>query len=347
MIKALVQKDMTLFFRNQFFALITALGLVLYIGFYFLMPAEVDETLPFAVYVEGTSDDLLDGVAVGEGISLSSMPSREALIESVESGAHLVGLAVSAQDFTAMLLGRDAHLTVYYAPDIPQALRDAIQGILRTGIGANREAGVQMVTEVVGMVSDTPIPLRDRVLPTLLLLILATEVMGLGTIIVEEIEEKTAQAVLTTPLSMGQFLTSKVIVGVGLAFVQVFLIVSVTGTLFLAPLLMIITLLIGSVFVTGVGFLIASFARDMMSVIGWSMLLLVLLTLPSMVVVFPMVGADWMRFIPSYYLVDTLHRGMNFGASLADVSANLVILLLIGISTLGIGSLALRRRLQW
>ena len=41
-IRALVAKDFTLFFRNRFFALMTSLALVVYVGLYFVMPGSVD-----------------------------------------------------------------------------------------------------------------------------------------------------------------------------------------------------------------------------------------------------------------------------------------------------------------
>ena len=42
-IGALASKDFTLFFRNRFIGIVTILGLVFYILFYFLMPRTVDE----------------------------------------------------------------------------------------------------------------------------------------------------------------------------------------------------------------------------------------------------------------------------------------------------------------
>ena len=49
-IKTLVIKDMTLFFRNQFFAVVSGLGVVMYIIIYFLMPKTVDEDINIAMY---------------------------------------------------------------------------------------------------------------------------------------------------------------------------------------------------------------------------------------------------------------------------------------------------------
>jgi ABC-2 type transport system permease protein len=345
MIRALVQKDIKLYFRNQFFAFITGLALVLYIAVYWLLPSTVDETLPFAVYLEDAGGLPLDGVA-GEGLEVTTFDSEEALVAAVESGDYPAGLVLPTEFLEALSGGEAAALTVYYAPGTDSELRDAITMLLESQLNALTAArtGVDMAIEVLGPATDSPIPMRDRMLPMLLLLVLAIEVMGLATLIVEEVEHGTARALLVTPLGIPQFFTGKTIMGVSLAFVQVFIIVAVTGAISTSPLLVLVTLLLGSLFITGIGFLIASVARDMMGVMAWGMLGLVILTLPSITIMFPVIGSSWMEYIPSYYLVDTLHQVMNFGASWGDVAANLLILLVVGAAALAAGSLVLRRR---
>ena len=352
MIAALVQKDIKLFFRNQFFALITVLGLVLYIAFYFLLPAEVDETLPFAVYVEGMPAIVADGLDMGDGLTANTVESEEVLIEAVTNGDYMVGMAVSAEAFAGIMRGEDANLTLYYAPGTAPEVRDSIESVLSsrasmlTGGPEMQLAGVMTTTEVLGPPVDAPISMRNRVVPMLVLLILAVEVMGLATLIVEEIRQRTAQAVLITPLALPQFLLSKVIMGIGLAFVQVFLIMLLTGSIAAEPLLIITTLLLGCLLICGIGFWIASVASDMMSVMGWGILVIVVLALPAITMFLPSLASDWMNYIPSFYLVDTLNRTMNFGAGWADVSTNLLSLLVISVGLLFTGSVFLRRRFQ-
>lgn len=346
MIAALVQKDIVLFFRNQFFALITGLALVMYIALYFLLPATVDETLPFAFYVEGIAENSLAGRVLSvEGLDVRVFDSQEGLIEAVENGEYTAGLVLPAG-----ILGSDpTTMTVYYAPGTMPEVSDAIDSILTSRINAFTSAsagGANIRTETLGHTTDAPLALRDRILPTLLLMILMVEVMGLGTLIVEEIERQTANALLATPVGITHFFTSKIITGIGLAFAQLFIIVALTGHLGTQTLLLITTLLLGSLLITGIAFLIASVSRDMTSVIAWGMMVIVVLALPSLTIVFPTMVSGWMDYIPSYYLVDTLHRTLNFGASWTDVSTNLLMLLIIGVGTLGIGSFALKRRFQ-
>lgn len=351
MIAALVQKDVKLFFRNQFFALITAMGLVFYLLIYFLLPADVEETLPFAVFVEDMPADVaLAEVPLGDGLAVSTFDSEESLIQALQNGDYMAGLVLSAETMAAIGQGQAATLNVYYAPGTPSEMRGAVDSMLGSALNAHMlppdaaAAGIDRVTEVVGLNVDGPLSMRDRILPTLVLMILAIEVMGLATLIVEEIEHGTAQALLITPLGTGQFFASKAVMGMGLAFVQVFLIMLLSGGLLVAPLLVTLALLLGCLLITGFSFIIAAIARDMMSVIAWGMMGLIILVLPSLAIVFPTMGSGWMDYIPSHYLIDTLHRAINAGATLGDVTANLLTLLVIGAGTLVLGSMVLRRR---
>ncbi len=68
-ISALVIKDLTLFFKNQFFAFVTVLSVVAYAGIYFIMPDIVDETLELALFAPSlpiaiTNELQVDGLAL-------------------------------------------------------------------------------------------------------------------------------------------------------------------------------------------------------------------------------------------------------------------------------------------
>jgi ABC-type multidrug transport system permease subunit len=52
------------------------------------------------------------------------------------------------------------------------------------------------------------------------------------------------------------------------------------------------------------------------------------------------------KVIPSYYLVDTVHRVANYWSGWGDVWASLLILLGYTVAIVGVGILVLRRKLQ-
>jgi ABC-type multidrug transport system permease subunit len=83
-----------------------------------------------------------------------------------------------------------------------------------------------------------------------------------------------------------------------------------------------------------------------MSVLAWSIPVLVILIVPSLGVMIPGAITGWVKVIPSYYLVDTVHRVANYGSGWGEVWTSLLILLGYTIVIIGFGILVLRRKLQ-
>lgn len=352
MIAALIQKDFTLYFRNQFFALITGLGLVAYLAVYFLMPASMEEALSFGLYVEAPEASAIDE-RMEEYLIAERFDSEEALVAALEENEFPAGMVVTAEQAAAMERGESVSVRTYYAPGIPGDVRSAyddvltvLMNVVRSPAG-NEFGAIEEESEVLGPdLSGQPIAARDRLLPMLILAILVTETMGLATLITEEVEKGTVQALLTSPLRLSQFFTGKTIMGLSLAFAQVLLIVLVTGTITTAPAILLTTLLLGSLLVTGLAFIIAALSRDFTSVMGYSVIFLLVLMIPAITVIFPAIATEWVELIPTFYLVDALHRVLNYGADWGDVGAHLLTLAIVSLLFLGLGSLALRRRLQ-
>jgi ABC-2 type transport system permease protein len=352
MIAALIEKDIKLYIRNRFFALISVLGLVFYLVLYFLLPASAEESMSVAFFFEQPEQSVL-AERIGETMEMASFTSEAALLDALERGEYTVGLVVTAAQAEAMERGDPVTLALYVAPGTPAEMRETLGEVfsylLNWSSGMESTAHLQFKTteEVLGPdMLDSSLSLRDRLLPMLLILILAMEILGLATLISQETSQGTARAILTTPLRQGHFFASKTIMGVGLAFLQVMILIVATGKITTAPLLLITILLVGSLMITGIAFVVAAMARDSMSVLGWGMLALLGLALPAIVVIFPAINTGWADLIPSYFLVDSLHRTINFGAGWADISRNLFYALTTGLAALALGTLMLRRRFQ-
>jgi ABC-2 type transport system permease protein len=191
---------------------------------------------------------------------------------------------------------------------------------------------------------DAPITVRDRIIPMLLLFILSVEVLGLATLIMREVESGTARALVTSPLRLHQFFASKALMGMILAFSQLFILVAITGKISTSPLLLTTTLLLGSFLIVGIGFIVAAISKDNMSVLALGMFIILLFGIPAVAVMLPGLATAWVEVIPSYFLIDALYRILNFDAGWADVGRNLLMLFVIGAGTMLLGSAALRRR---
>ncbi len=347
MIGTLVSKDARLYFSNQFFAFITILGLVAYVAIFYLLPSTVDETLELALFAPDVPADFIDEMSE-DGLEIRLLDSEAELRQAVENGDFPVGLVLPENLARRTSQGELPEMRVYLTPEVPAEFQDIYTllgrefAFMLTGSPLYLEA----TEEVLGVdMAGQQIPPRSRMLPMLAVFVLMLETLGLASLITMEIESGTMRALLITPASVSDLFLSKGLFGVGLAFSQIVLLMLLTGGLRNEPILMLVTLLLGAILVTGIGFLVASMAGDMMSVLAWGMLAIVILAIPALVLFLPGVTNRWIQLIPSYYLVDTVHRVINFGAGWAEVWTNLVILGLFGLLFGTLGIVMLRRRM--
>ena len=348
-IGALVSKDLALFYRNRFFAIVTVLGLAVYLALYFFLPKTVDETLTMGIYAPALPESFQEVFQqdIEQGLVVSFVDSEEELKNAVVEGDYLVGIVLPEDMQQKLAAGEKPQVTLYTGPDVPSEVVD----IFRLTIDelAFRQVGqpldVELDTQVLGPdLLGIQVAPRDRMRPMLASLIILFEMMGLANLISEEAERGTLRALLVTPVRVKDLFISKGIVGVGLAFGQALLFIIIVGGLSHQPVLILLTLFLGAVLATGLAFLIASLGKDFLSVLAWSMAIFIILFIPAFGVMFPGTVTEWVKIIPSYYLVDTVHRVSNFGAGWADMTGNLLILLGIDIVLVWVGILALRRK---
>ncbi len=347
-IRALVAKDFTLFFRNRFFALVTLLGLAVYVALYFVMPSSVNETMDIGLY--GPALLPIADQTQQQGLEIHVVESEDDLKDGVTSHDYVAGIAIPGDLIERLASGQRPHIDLYFASDTPEEAQAAVSSLIRELIYAQtgQPLAVDFATQVLpgpDMVGKQ-IPPRDRMRPLFAVLLIVFETYGLATLITEEIEHRTIQALLVTPVSVKDLFAAKGITGITLAFGQGVLFMAVVGGLNDQPVIIILALLLAALLVTGVGFLIASLAKDMMSVLAWGVLALVILVIPGMGVMFPGMITEWAKVIPSYYVVDTVDRVANYGSGWPDIWQNLLILVAFSGAFLLVGMMALRRRFQ-
>lgn len=349
---ALILKDLTLYFRNKFFAFITIAGVVIYILVYVLMPTSVDEDLTLAIYAPTIPDTFVEFLG-GNDIKLASLESEEGLQQAVIDSQYAAGIVLTGDVIAGIALGRDTVVTVYFASDAPPEIVDALRTVLKFAFNelsytlSGNPIRLELQEQIVGPdMTGQQLAVRDRLLPLLAVLLLVMEMMGLGSLIAEEVATGTLKALLITPLTVSGLFVGKAVVGILLAFTQAALLMALTGNLAWEPLLILTTLLLGALVVTGLAFLIAAASRGMMGVMAWSIFVIIILMIPSYGVVFPGALTSWSRVIPSYYMFDTIHQVINFGASWGAVGTNLLILLGMGTAFMAAGIVVMDRKLR-
>jgi len=347
-IGALIAKDFKLYFRNRFFAVITVLALVAYIGIYFAMPRSINENLVIGLHAPPALHSVFE-LAGEEGLTFEAVESDAAAREAVDEGQYQAAIVLPSDIMEKLAAGQQARIDVYFPSDAPDEFKDWITIFLEELAYSlsGQELTIDVSYEILGTdMAGMQIPPRDRMLPLFAVLIIMMEMMGVASLLSEEIHGGTARALLVTPMTVQGLFVAKGIMGVSLAFGQAVLLLVAVGGLNQQPLPILVALLLGAILVTGIAFLVAALAKEMMSVLGLCMLVMLILMVPTFGVMFPGMVSGWARIIPSYYLVDAVHLSANFGIGWGGVWDNLLILLGFDTAFISLGILVLRRKLR-
>jgi ABC-2 type transport system permease protein len=342
---ALVDKDIKLYFRNRFFAVVTVLGLVFYLIIYFLLPNTVDESLKIGLYAPALPP--IPGDTEEEGLVINVVDSEDSLKQGVFEGDFVAGIALPPDFLEQLTSEQKPHILAYFTADAPQEIRDSISVIIRELAYqmSGQTLTIDITEEILGPdMLGQQIPMRNRMRSMIILLLVMVEMLGLSTLISEEVEHRTIHALLITPMTVKELFMGKSITGIGLAFTQAVLFMAIVGGLNRQPIIILTALLLGSGMITGISFIIASLSKDMLSVMGWGISVLLILFVPAFGVMFPGLVTDWVRIVPSYYLIDTVHQVNNFGAGWGDTWLNLAILLGFDVVMAWLGIVVLRRK---
>jgi hypothetical protein len=347
-IKALVAKDFALFFRNRFYSFITILGIITYLVIYFVMPSSVDEELEIGLYAP-VIPPVFEVIQQEEGLEFKIYDSEEALKEAIADGSQEAGVALPVDIMEKFASGLKPHVILYFPADAPNEIKDTIVTMLRelAYLQTGHTLAIEISAEILGPdLLGKQIPIRDRMRLMLVIVLIMFEMMGLSSLISEEVEQGTIHALLVTPMSVRDLFTAKLIMGVSLAFIQGALFMAIVGGLSNQPFIVLIGLLLGSILFTGSGFLIASFARDMMTSMGWGIVVLLIYSIPAFGVMFPGTVTEWIRVIPTYYLTNTIHLASNFNVGWSEIWTDLMILLAFIVVIVWGGIMALKRKLR-
>lgn len=329
-VAAIIGKDLRELSRDRFWTVITAVSLLFMVGIFWVIPDDVDETVSLGVHQPG-GVGLVGGVAaVGAGFELVEFDSVERLRDAVADGEIGVGLDLPAGFVDAVRAGDRPEVTVLVSTDDP-GLGAAVRGLTSELAAALAGEPSPIVlpdadTVVVGPAGVTEPPsLRDRVRPLFAFMVLLVETFALASLVALELASGTARAVVVTPARVGDLLAAKTVVGVLLAFTQGALLLAVTGTLQIDPPLLLVTMLLGALLVTGVGLLAGAVGGDFTTTVFVSFALMFPLMIPAFGSLFPGTAATWVQVLPSAGLVDVVSgaalRGEGWGSAGPDLLA--------------------------
>jgi len=197
---------------------------------------------------------------------------------------------------------------------VPEEIRGAMQGFVRelAFLLAGKELPVEFPAEETIILGrdrlGDQISMRARMRPLIAFFIMMMETFALGSLISNEVLQRTVTALLVTPLRVGHFLLSKTIFGTILAMGQAVIVLALVGA-FTAEnwLLLLFIVLLGSFLFTAVAMLVGSAGKDFIGQLMFSLLFLIPLMIPAFAVLFPGSVAAWVKVLPSYPIVRLLY----------------------------------------
>ena len=352
---AIVRKDLVELSRDRVWLLLTPLTLALGIAVFWLMPADVDETLTIGVAPASLASSLeqLARAEGAEGLTVVGFDDVTALANAVlgddPEGRRIdAGLALPEGFVVRVRTGQQTDVQVMLAaalpPEFARALESAVRELALMLAGAPLPVTLLPQDQVVVGVdrAGAQVPLREQLRPLLVVMVLLVESLALASLIATEVASKTVAAIVATPARIADLVAAKGLTGTLLAFGQALFLLLVLQGLARQPLVVLLATLIGALLVSSVALLAGAAGRDFMTTLFIGMLLLVPMTLPAFALLFPGSASTWLQVLPSFGVLEAMYgasalgRGIDeLGAPLAASAAWAVALLALGAAVLG------------
>ena len=365
-IAAIVLKDLREFSRDRLWMILTPISLIFLITLFLILPDTVSETITLGVYPSYLAESfsmLIDREA-GEfqGLEIIGFADKDQLADAVlwDSGEISIGIALPV-DFTESLLsGSGGIVSVYVSESVPQEMRRALASGVREiayavqAIYSGNNPLSTLPVEIPHLqaailgedMAGRQVPLRDRIRPILVIMILLIEALALAGLVSVEIEHRTATALLVTPARAGDFLAAKCATGTILAISQSFLFLLVTGGFLFDWLIVSVLLLLGAGMASAVGMLSGTSGRDFMGTLFFGTLFVIPLMIPALSTMFPGRPSVIIRLLPSYGLTEAMSGVLSEGRGLHFAAPHIMTTILWDVLLLGSAFFLLRRRVE-
>ena len=283
-----------------------------------------------------------------ESLTVKTYESEDMLREAVAIGAVDIGIALPETFDRRIGSGRSTTLTVFTWGE--STLSDRV--VAATALGtlireiSGQESPVELVTVVLG--DGETLSWEERLLPFIVLL---TIVLG-GTMVpaaslVEEKQKRTLRALTITPVSLGDVLLAKGLLGVVLGVFMGVLTLVLNRAFGQSPGLLVLVLALGGILSATLGVLLGAFIKDINTLFTVIKAGGLLLYAPAIVYLFPQIP-EWVgRIFPTYYMIQPVVEITQKGAAWQDIVPELTILVLLILLMLGMITAVVRRASQF
>ena len=284
---------------------------------------------------------------------LSSLITKEydtvsELRQATESGAVDMGVTLP-QDFDiSVSQGKELRITAYiWGESLAKnrtVLGVAVANLIREL--ADQEAPVEIESITLG--DEVPIPWNDRLLP--LIVLIAVFFGGLmlpATSLVTEKENKTLEALVITPTSLGDVFVAKGLVGIILSLFAGIAILILNQAFGAEPALLVLLLVLGAIMAAEIGLLLGASLKDWTTLFTvWKTGAIVLFA-PAFVYLFPQIPEWVAKAFPTYYLIQPIVEISQRGGDWANIATSVFVLIGLDLILIGFVMFVLRRTKQF
>jgi ABC-2 type transport system permease protein len=356
---SIIKKDLKEFSKDRLWISLSAIGLIFYVGIFWLLPSTVDESITVGICQSGLEKilpkDLVEAEEEGMDIVLfeSSEQLKAAVAGDIETEKEIrIGIDFPDDFLFKTLLRQKSLVRVYVTSGVPEEIKRAMSTIVReiaykiTGdalpITEPDEQTVVLGKDRIG----NQTPFREKMRPMLVFFILMVETFALASLIAGEVQAKTVTAVLVTPARIGDVLAAKTILGTLLALVQAVILLLALDAFGSNVLLMLCIVLLASMMVAGIGMITGSAGRDFMGTIFYGMLFMIFLVIPALTVLFPGLASPWIKILPSYGIVEGMLGTTIYGNGWQEFLPHLMLLAAWEVIIVGSGLLVLKKKVE-
>ena len=266
-----------------------------------------------------TPSQLTENLRAVEVIKLTPLDTEGAVRDSVSRKTNLLGV-ILPPNFDRSLQDKQSPKVLFVLADNGRSSQSAlsiVQQVIQSLVV--EKSPIVSSVEVLLPETDSGVSLRgglglDKYTIVLWLVMgLATNgVLLVPTLVMEERERKTLDALLLSPLSYADVICSKALVGVFYSVLSGLLVLLLQGGLQNDIWSLLAILLMGSMALSLLGVLVGGLAKNLQTLNSYGGLLIFPLILPAMVgVLGPNRFVQYLQFLPTYHLTQGIALAMN------------------------------------
>jgi len=147
-----------------------------------------------------------------------------------------------------------------------------------------------------------------------------------ATSLIEEKNRGTVQAIIVTPITMAEIITSKGLLGVIISMVMGIIILFLNNAFGYQPLLLLILLLLGAIMAATISLMLGILVKDFTTLFSVWKSGGILLFFPDLVYIFPKIPQWLSKIFPTYYLITPIVEIVQKGAGWQEAWLNMTVL---------------------